>query len=98
MLSVASRPRKKSSKNNESEEDEDDTIDEDSSTSGEEYGSDEDKNNDDNAGTVDNLFKELLSERSVHAYPCLEDFDPIIEMYKRKSGYHLGITRSERSV
>ena len=97
MLSVASRPRKKSSRN-ESEEDEDDTSDEDSTSDEEEYGSDEDNNNDGDAGTVDNLFEELLSKQSVHAYPCLEDFDPIVEMYERKSGNHLGITRSERSV
>ena len=96
ILSVASWPLKKSSRN-ENEEDEDDTSDEDG-TSDEENGSDEDDNNDDDAGTVDNLFKELLNKRSVHAYPCLEDFDPIVEMYKRKSGDHLVITLSERSA
>ena len=54
------------------------------------------KNNDDDAGTVVNIFKELLSERSVHAYPCLEDFDPIVEMYERRSGNHMGITHNEK--
>ena len=98
MSSVASRPRKKSSRNESEEDEEDDTGDEDSTSDEEENASDEDDNNDDDAGTVDNLFEELLSKQSVHAYPCLEDFDLIVKMYERKSGNHLGITHSERSI
>jgi hypothetical protein len=96
--SVASMPRKYASRN-ESEDDEEDTSDEDS-TSDKENGIDEDNNNDDDAGTMDNLFEELLSKRSMHAYPCLEDFDPSVEAYERKSGNHLvaPVTRSERSI
>ena len=61
ISSVASRPQNKKSYGNESEDDEDETSDEDI-TSDEENGSDEDDNNNNDAGTVDNIFEELLSE------------------------------------
>ena len=47
---------------------------------------------------MDNLFQEILSEQTVQAYPCTEDFDPIAEAYERKSGNHIAFIRSERSV
>jgi hypothetical protein len=101
-------PHKKSSRN-EREDDEENTSDEDSTSedenesdeengSDEKNGSDRDNNNDDDAGTMDNLFQELLREQSVHAYACIEDFDPIVEAYERKSGNHLAVICSKRSI
>ena len=50
--------------------------------------------NDNNTGTVHKLFQDLLTERNVDAFACLEDIDPIIDLYEMKSGNHLSIARS----
>ena len=51
----------------------------------------EDDNGDD-TGTVDNLFDDLLKESNVFA--SLEDIDPLVALYEKKSGNHLCIARS----
>ena len=50
--------------------------------------------NDDDTGTVDKLFEDLLKERNNDAFACLEDIDPIVDLYEKKSGNHLSIARS----
>jgi hypothetical protein len=108
---VASRQRKKSSRNEHDEETtshKDSTSDDENESyqksgsddeNGSDEGNDDDDDDDDDAGTVDNVFEDLLSEQSVHhAYPCIEDFDPIVKAYKRKSGNHLAVICSERSI
>jgi Ulp1 protease family, C-terminal catalytic domain len=93
---VASRQGGKKSSRNEADEE---TT---SNGSDDEYKSDEgstdDDDEDEDAGTVDNIFTDLLKEQTVHAYPCMEDFNPIVEEYERKSGNHIAVVRSERSV
>ena len=54
----------------------------------------DDEKDDDGTGTVDKLFEDLLKERNVDAFPCLEDIDPIVDLYEKKSGNHLCIARS----
>ena len=49
--------------------------------------------NDDDTATIDKLFEDLLKEQNVDAFPCLEDIDPIVNLYKKKSGNHLSIAR-----
>ena len=47
------------------------------------------------SGMCDNLFEEILSEQKIDAFGALEDIDPLIEEYERKSGNQLTIKRSE---
>ena len=48
----------------------------------------------DGTGTVDKLFQDLLTERNIDAFACLEDIDPIVDLYQKKLGNHLSIARS----
>ena len=106
---VASREGgKKSSRNEDDEEtttsasdDQKESYEESGSDDDDEEGSDEGNDDDDedkDEGTVDDIFENLLKEQTVHAYPCIEDFNPIVEAYERKSGNHLAVIRSERSI
>jgi hypothetical protein len=67
-----------------------------------ENGSDEpltdDNDEDEDAGSVDNIFEDLLKEQTVYAYPCMDDFNHIIDECEGKSRNHLAIIRSERSI
>jgi hypothetical protein len=47
--------------------------------------------------TDDKIFQEILNERKIDMFATLEDIDPLIEEYERKSGNHLSIKRSLRN-
>ena len=102
ISSVASRQPRSSKNTGENEDNKDEDEDADNDDDDEEHNSDASFNtakssaeeNDDDAGTVDKLFEDLLKERNVNTFPCLEGIDPIVDLYEKKSGNHLSIFRS----